>query len=184
MNCNSPDWFVLTGAHEEIDYSAKLKFSDDEGDEEGEEENTESNNDSRYVTQTISHIIISDSSTTYFVILVCILFKPVYFSFVPSEQQRSKDSPPATSSSRASDSGAESRHAPSSTADNGPKPPSSKPGRAEEGGSSWGGQGAPSNYQVEMLNQQQQGFGQTSHAQVSEGRQSKSACGQMCCSFC
>uniref|UniRef100_A0AAQ4P0E9 Proline-rich coiled-coil 2A n=1 Tax=Gasterosteus aculeatus aculeatus TaxID=481459 RepID=A0AAQ4P0E9_GASAC len=36
------------GAHEEIDYSAKLKFSDDEGDEEGEEESTESNNDLRY----------------------------------------------------------------------------------------------------------------------------------------
>lgn len=144
------DWFALTGAHEEIDYSAKLKFSDDEGDEEGEEEKTESSNDSRYVTE-ISHIIISDSSGTYFVIPVCILFKPVYFSLVPSEQQRSKDTPPTTSSSRASDSGTESRHAPSSTADNGPKPPSSKPGRAEEGGSGWGGQGAPSNYQVEML---------------------------------
>uniref|UniRef100_A0A8C7X5U8 Proline-rich coiled-coil 2A n=1 Tax=Oryzias sinensis TaxID=183150 RepID=A0A8C7X5U8_9TELE len=35
------------GAHEEIDYSAKLKFSDDEGEEEGEEERTESKNDSR-----------------------------------------------------------------------------------------------------------------------------------------
>ncbi|XP_077362501.1 protein PRRC2A isoform X3 [Festucalex cinctus] len=34
------------GAHEEIDYSAKLKFSDDEGDEEGEEDTTESKNDS------------------------------------------------------------------------------------------------------------------------------------------
>lgn len=131
-----------------------MKFSDDEGDEEGEEEKTESNNDSRYVTQAISHVVISDSSRTYFVISVCILFKPVYFSLVPSEQQRSKDTPPATSSSRASDSGTESRHAPSSTADNGPKPPSSKPGRAEEGGSGWGGQGAPSNYQVEMLNHQ------------------------------
>lgn len=41
--------FALTGAHEEIDYSAKLKFSDDEGEEEGEEERTESNSDSRYV---------------------------------------------------------------------------------------------------------------------------------------
>lgn len=40
--------FLLKGAHEEIDYSAKLKFSDDEGDEEGEEESTESNNDLRY----------------------------------------------------------------------------------------------------------------------------------------
>ncbi|XP_041823021.1 protein PRRC2A isoform X2 [Melanotaenia boesemani] len=35
------------GAHEEIDYSAKLKFSDDEGEEEGEEERTESKSDSR-----------------------------------------------------------------------------------------------------------------------------------------
>ncbi|XP_051928469.1 protein PRRC2A isoform X2 [Hippocampus zosterae] len=34
------------GAHEEIDYSAKLKFSDDEGDDEGEEDATESKNDS------------------------------------------------------------------------------------------------------------------------------------------
>lgn len=39
--------FALTGAQEEIDYSAKLKFSDDEGDEEGEEEETESSNDAR-----------------------------------------------------------------------------------------------------------------------------------------
>lgn len=39
--------FAFTGAHEEIDYSAKLKFSDDDGDEEGEEEKTESSNDTR-----------------------------------------------------------------------------------------------------------------------------------------
>lgn len=39
--------FALTGAQEEIDYSAKLKFSDDEGEEEGEEEETESSNESR-----------------------------------------------------------------------------------------------------------------------------------------
>lgn len=39
--------FAETGAHEEIDYSAKLKFSDDEGDEEGEEDRNESKNDSR-----------------------------------------------------------------------------------------------------------------------------------------
>lgn len=42
--------FGLTGAQEEIDYSAKLKFSDDEGEEEGEEEETEGSNDARYVT--------------------------------------------------------------------------------------------------------------------------------------
>lgn len=44
-------FFGLIGAHEEIDYSAKLKFSDDEGDEEGEEERTESKNDLRYVAK-------------------------------------------------------------------------------------------------------------------------------------
>ncbi|XP_068188394.1 protein PRRC2A [Antennarius striatus] len=103
------------GAHEEIDYSAKLKFSDDEGDEEGEDEKTEVNNDSR-------------------------------------EQQRSQDVPPANSRSRASDSGGDARHTPSNT-DNGPQPPSSKPGWAEEGGSGWGGAGAPSNYQDRSHNQ-------------------------------
>lgn len=35
------------GAHEEIDYSAKLKFSDDEADEEGDEDKKESKSDSR-----------------------------------------------------------------------------------------------------------------------------------------
>lgn len=40
----------MTGAQEEIDYSAKLKFSDDEGEEELEEEETESGNDAQYVT--------------------------------------------------------------------------------------------------------------------------------------
>ncbi|XP_029976353.1 protein PRRC2A isoform X2 [Salarias fasciatus] len=98
------------GAHEEIDYSAKLKFSDDEGDEEGEEEGTESTNDSR-------------------------------------EQQRSQDAPPSTSGSRAADSGGDTRRTPPSNADNGPQPPSSKPGWAEEGGSGWAGQGPPPNFQ-------------------------------------
>lgn len=42
-------FFGVIGAHEEIDYSAKLKFSDDEGEEEGEEERTESKNELRYV---------------------------------------------------------------------------------------------------------------------------------------
>lgn len=79
------------------------------------------------------------------------LFKLVSFPPVLSEQQRSKDAPAATSGPRASDSGTESRHPPSSAADNGPKPPSGKPGRAEEGGSGWGGQGAPANYQVHLL---------------------------------
>lgn len=45
--------FILKGAHEEIDYSAKLKFSDDEGDEEAEEERTESKNDLRYVAYSL-----------------------------------------------------------------------------------------------------------------------------------
>uniref|UniRef100_A0A672Z903 Protein PRRC2A-like n=1 Tax=Sphaeramia orbicularis TaxID=375764 RepID=A0A672Z903_9TELE len=102
------------GAHEEIDYSAKLKFSDDEGDEEVEEERTESKNDSH-------------------------------------ELQRSQDAPPAASRSRALESSGETRHTPpNNNADNGPQPPSSKPGWAEEGGSGWGGQagqGAPSSYQ-------------------------------------
>uniref|UniRef100_A0A3Q4BI13 BAT2 N-terminal domain-containing protein n=1 Tax=Mola mola TaxID=94237 RepID=A0A3Q4BI13_MOLML len=104
------------GAHEEIDYSAKLKFSDDEGDEEGEEEKTESSNDTR-------------------------------------EQQRSQDAATATSRSRAPDGGGDNRHSPSSNTDNGPQPPSSKPGWAEEGGSGWAGQGAPSNYQDRSQNQ-------------------------------
>lgn len=39
--------FAETGAHEEIDYSAKLKFSDDEGEEEGEEDRNESKIDPR-----------------------------------------------------------------------------------------------------------------------------------------
>ncbi len=74
------------------------------------------------------------------------------FFLVGSEQQRSQDTPPAASRSRASDSGGDTRHTPPSNADNGPQPPSSKPGWAEEGGSGWGGQGAPSTYQVEMQN--------------------------------
>lgn len=47
-------YFGLTGAHEEIDYSAKLKFSDDEGDDEGEEGATESKNDSKSVCDQIT----------------------------------------------------------------------------------------------------------------------------------
>lgn len=49
----------FTGAHEEIDYSAKLKFSDDEGEEEGEEEKNESNDD-LYVAKYIQCVITSD----------------------------------------------------------------------------------------------------------------------------
>lgn len=49
QNKLSFDLFSVAGAHEEIDYSAKLKFSDDEGDEEGEEEKAEGNNDLRCV---------------------------------------------------------------------------------------------------------------------------------------
>uniref|UniRef100_A0A3B4GNU7 Proline rich coiled-coil 2A n=1 Tax=Pundamilia nyererei TaxID=303518 RepID=A0A3B4GNU7_9CICH len=96
-------------AHEEIDYSAKLKFSDDEGEEEGEEDRNESK--------------------------------------IDLDQQRSQDAPNATSHSRASDSGGETRRTPPSNVDNGPQPPSSKPGWAEEGGSGWVSQGAPSAYQ-------------------------------------
>ncbi|XP_026155538.1 protein PRRC2A isoform X1 [Mastacembelus armatus] len=104
------------GAHEEIDYSAKLKFSDDEGDEEVEEDRTESKNDSR-------------------------------------EQQRAQDAPSASSRSRALDSGGDTHRTPPSNTDNGPQPSSSKPGWAEEGGSGWVGQGAPSNYQDRPHNQ-------------------------------
>ncbi|AWP21374.1 putative protein PRRC2A-like [Scophthalmus maximus] len=108
------------GAHEEIDYSAKLKFSDDEGEGDGEEgaeeERTESQNDSR-------------------------------------EQPRPQDAPPAASRPRASDSGGDTRRTPPSNADNGPQPPSSKSGWAEEGGNSWRVQGASSNYQDRPHNQ-------------------------------
>lgn len=140
----------LTGAHEEIDYSAKLKFSDDEGDEEGEEEKPESNNDLGYVTKYIQHAITSDihKKVVVFCRIVIIFDNSLTkVDLVLSEQQRSQDAPPATSRSRASDSSGDSRRTPPSNADNGPQP-SSKPGRAEEGGSGWGGQGAPNNYQV------------------------------------
>ncbi|KAM9384144.1 protein PRRC2A [Pholidichthys leucotaenia] len=112
------------GAHEEIDYSAKLKFSDDE---EGDEEGTENKNDSR-------------------------------------EQLRSQDASITNSHSRASDSGGENRHTPPSNVDNGPQPPSSKPGWAEEGG--WGGQGAPSSYQDRPHNK---GSGTPAHHQPAVG---------------
>ncbi|XP_069371835.1 protein PRRC2A isoform X1 [Paralichthys olivaceus] len=98
------------GAHEEIDYSAKLKFSDDEGEEEAEEEATEGKNDQ-------------------------------------CELSQSQEAPSATSRSRSSDSGGDTRRTPPTNTDNGPQPPSGKPGWAEEGGSGWGGQGAPPNYQ-------------------------------------
>ncbi|XP_028316706.1 protein PRRC2A isoform X2 [Gouania willdenowi] len=93
------------GAHEEIDYSAKLKFSDDEGDDEGEEEKTEGKDDLR-------------------------------------EQQSSQD---IASHSRELDSGSDIQRLPPSNIDNGPQPPSSKPGWAEEGGS---GLGTPPNSQA------------------------------------
>nr|XP_057903193.1 protein PRRC2A isoform X2 [Doryrhamphus excisus] len=98
------------GAQEEIDYSAKLKFSDDEGDDEGEEDTTESKNDL-------------------------------------NEQQKSQEASSATSCSRASDSSGDNRHTPPSNTDNDPQTSSNKPGWVEEGGSGWGGQGAPANYQ-------------------------------------
>lgn len=46
-------YFVLLklGAQEEIDYSAKLKFSDDEGDDDGDEEEPESKNGILYVSE-------------------------------------------------------------------------------------------------------------------------------------
>ena len=51
-------FLVWTGAHEEIDYSAKLKFSDDEGDEDGEDERTETQNDLRCVSNLCLTFII------------------------------------------------------------------------------------------------------------------------------
>lgn len=136
--------FSFLGAHEEIDYSAKLKFSDDEGDEEGEEEQTESSNDSRYenkhgqnLIRPLSRCRLSEKVET----MLC--FAPDF-----SEQQKSQDVPPAGSRSRASDSSEDTHHIPSSNTDKDPQPPSSKPGWAEEGG--W--QGGPSNYQVKILN--------------------------------
>lgn len=84
----------------------------------------------------------------------CFFFSSRYYSLtffvllVLSDQQRSQDAPNATSHSRASDSGGETRRTPPSNVDNGPQPPSSKPGWAEEGGSGWVSQGAPSTYQV------------------------------------
>lgn len=72
-------FLALTGAHEEIDYSAKLKFSDDEGEEEGEEERTESNNDLRYVTGYIQHVENYDNTVLAY--NMAILYK-LYYNLV------------------------------------------------------------------------------------------------------
>ncbi|XP_016327846.1 protein PRRC2A-like isoform X1 [Sinocyclocheilus anshuiensis] len=101
------------GAQEEIDYSAKLKFSDDEGEDDGEEERTENKNGTRE----------------------------------SREQQRSQDGPAPVSRSRASDSGGDWRRTPPSSAEDGSTSPSSKPGWAEEGGSSWSSQANAGSYQ-------------------------------------
>ncbi|XP_051527664.1 protein PRRC2A-like isoform X2 [Myxocyprinus asiaticus] len=106
------------GAQEEIDYSAKLKFSDDEGEDDGEEERTENKNGPREAR----------------------------------EQQRSQDGPAPVSWSRASDSGGNSRCTPPCSPDDGSAPPSSKPGWAEEGGSSWGSQTNAGSYQDQPSN--------------------------------
>lgn len=44
-------FFFKSGAQEEIDYSAKLKFSDDEGEDERDEEEDESKNGILYVSE-------------------------------------------------------------------------------------------------------------------------------------
>ncbi|XP_041758908.2 protein PRRC2A-like isoform X1 [Coregonus clupeaformis] len=97
------------GAHEEIDYSAKLKFSDDEGEEEGDEERNERPERSER----------SESKNG------------------PREIQRSQEGPlHVAQRSRASDSGGDrdtSRTPPSNADHDGPPPPSCKPGWAEEG---------------------------------------------------
>ncbi|XP_059412689.1 protein PRRC2A [Carassius carassius] len=110
------------GAQEEIDYSAKLKFSDDEGEDDGEEEWSENKNGTRCNRE-------------------------------PREQQRSQDGPAPVSRSRASDSGGDSRRTPPSSAEDGSASPSSKPGWAEEGGSSWSGQANAGSYQDRPSNQ-------------------------------
>lgn len=71
----------------------------------------------------------------------------------PREMQRSQEGPPqVVQRSRVSDSGVDrdTRRTPPSNADHdGPPPPSSKPGWAEEGGKcGWGSQGAHATYQV------------------------------------
>ncbi|XP_014032469.2 LOW QUALITY PROTEIN: protein PRRC2A [Salmo salar] len=110
------------GAHEEIDYSAKLKFSDDEG-EEDEERNERPERRER-----------SESKNG------------------PREIQRSQEGPlQVVQRSRASDSGGDrdtSCTPPSNADHDGPPLPSSNPGWAEEGcNSGWGGQIAPATYQ-------------------------------------
>lgn len=107
------------GAQEEIDYSAKLKFSDDEGEDDGEEERGENKNGTRE----------------------------------SREQQRSQDGPVPVSRSRASDSGGDSRRTPPSSTEDGSVSPSSKPGWAEEGGSSWNSQANAGSYQDRPSNQ-------------------------------
>lgn len=149
------DWFGFPGPHEEIDYSAKLKFSDDEGDEEGEEEPTKSSSESRY-EQTF------EFDTSPVEILSALCETKACCALDPSEPQASQDAPPAGSRSRASDGSEETRHPPSSHTDKDPQPPSSKPGWAEEGGSGW--QGGPPNYQVHILKCR------AKHPQPGEGR--------------
>lgn len=137
------DYFAFPGAHEEIDYSAKLKFSDDEGDEEGEEEQTESSNDSQYENK-------FEFNMTTVEIVSEMLETNKCFALDPSEQQMTQEVLPAGSRSRASDSSEDAHHTPSSNTDKDSQPPSSKPGWAEEGGNGW--QGGPTNYQVDHLN--------------------------------
>nr|XP_061808854.1 protein PRRC2A-like [Nerophis lumbriciformis] len=110
------------GAHEEIDYSAKLKFSDDEGEDEGEEDTTESKSDL-------------------------------------NAQQKSQETPSATSCSRASGSSGDNRRSPPSNTEEGPTS-SAKPGWSE------GSQGAPSNHQDRSHSQSaSSASGKVGHAQ-------------------
>ncbi|KAL0962494.1 hypothetical protein UPYG_G00340740 [Umbra pygmaea] len=111
------------GAHEEIDYSAKLKFSDDEGEEEGDEERSER-------PERTDRCEGKNGSR---------------------EIQRSQEGPPqVVLCTRASDSGGDrDRRTPPSSADHDvPTLPPGKSGWVEEGvNSGWGGQGVPANYQ-------------------------------------
>lgn len=76
-----------TGAHEEIDYSAKLKFSDDEGEEEVEEERSESKNDLRYVLINSVGCLCLTCNNTILTILRCVV-KNAVFSSVSSRGPR------------------------------------------------------------------------------------------------
>lgn len=60
---------LQSGAQEEIDYSAKLKFSDDEGEDEGDEEETGSKNGILYVKKNTR---LNDGDFRFY---ICFIYK-------------------------------------------------------------------------------------------------------------